>query len=121
MTTAARGTRKNSKTVAVGLSISVPACGSGNFRKRWRRTRGVKSFTRRATRQWQFTTWSSLEITCQSVDPRADRGSECLKSNYTCQRYQCCGDGILGQLKPGFIFPKVSKHDPFLPFEGMKA
>src|ERR1044072_692741 len=120
MTSAASGTRKNSKAVAVGLSIS-----------NWTRSpeRSAKgggapvelSFTRRATRQWQFTIWSSLDVTRQSVDPRPNVGSQCLEREDCRNRYESRSNGILRQLKPGFVFPECSEHDLFLPRKKLKA
>src|ERR1044072_7612465 len=114
MTSAASGTRKNSKAVAVGLSIS-------NWIRSPERSAKVGgapvelSFTRRATRQWQFTMCSSLEVTRQRIDPRTDTGAQRLERNDCGDRYEGRSHRIFGQLKPWFVFPECFEHDPFLP------
>jgi hypothetical protein len=57
---------------------------------------------------------SSLDKTCQSFDPRRDIGSEKFERGDCGNRYESGGDGVLRELKSGFVLQEVHQHDSVL-------
>jgi hypothetical protein len=56
-------------------------------------------------------TWStSIHDVCQRFNLRPDTRSEEFKRQYCCYCYESRGNGVLGQLKPGFISEEFGKH-----------
>src|SRR6185369_16256065 len=113
----ASGTRKISKAIAVGLSISMWSWG---LAEKWRRTRGVK-LHQGAPPTMAVITCRSLDETCQRVNSRPDLGSKCLKRHDASECYESSSDGILRELKPAFVFQKFLEHGPLLPSQYVKA